>query len=419
MNPKKALTPWVVCFAASLFFAYELMQLHMMNAISPMLMKDLSLTATEFSVLAMAYVLADVIFLLPAGIILDRYSTRRVILTALLFCVGGTVGFAFSTTLTQAFISHFLSGIGNAFCFLSCMMLVARWFPKDRQALVVGLMITMGMLGAWCAQTPFSRLAELFSWRQALLIDSAIGLAVVLVVYAFVKDHPRTETRYDATKREAPFWPSVVASITNRQNIACGLYTGLMNLPLMVICAVWGSLFLTQVHKMSLPDASFITSMIIVGTIVGSPFFGWISDRVGERKPAMLIGAILSLIVFSLILFLPFPTYSVFVTLFFLLGFVTSAQVLGYPLITESNPAHLTGTSQGVAAVIIMGLAMVLQPLSGVLMDLGWSGVTIDGNAMYSHSDFMRAFAIFPISFIVSFFLVLWIKEPKRHAIQA
>lgn len=409
----KVFLPWIVCFAASLFFAYELIQLHMLNAIAPMLMKDLSLNATQFGYLSAAYILADVIFLLPAGIILDRYSTRRVILTALFFCVTGTFCFAFSHTLFQAFICHFLSGIGNAFCFLSCMMLVARWFPKEKQALVVGLMITMGMLGAFLAQTPFSHLAQQFNWREALLIDGLIGIGVILIVLGFVKDHPTVVRTSDLSQPIKPFWPSVKLVLLNKQNVACGLYTGLMNLPLMVISAVWGSLFLTQVHYISLTKASFIISMIAVGTIFGSPFFGWISDRSGERKPLMFLGAIFSLIVFSMIMFMPFTSFNTFLILFFLLGFVTSSQIIGYPLITESNPKSLTGTSQGVAAVIIMGLAMIAQPLSGFLMDIGWGHVIIDGQPMYSYSDFMRAFAIFPVSFIISFFLVLWIKEPK------
>lgn len=412
----KMILPWVVCFAASLFFAYELVQLHMLNAIAPMLMKDLSLNATQFGYLSAAYVLADVLFLLPAGVILDRFSTRRVILTALFFCIAGTFGFAFTNSLSQAFLCHFLSGIGNAFCFLSCMMLVARWFPKDKQALIVGLMITMGMLGAFVAQTPFSHLAEQFTWREALLIDGLIGISIMIVVFSFVKDHPSMGHSTNLAQPMKPFWPSVKLALSNRQNIVCGMYTGLMNLPLMVIGAVWGSLFLTQVHYIPLIKASFIVSMIAVGTIFGSPFFGWISDRSGERKPMMFLGAIFSLIVFSMIMFVPFTSINAFLLLFFLLGFVTSSQVIGYPLITESNAPSMTGTSQGVAAVIIMSLAMIAQPLSGFLMDIGWGSVVIDGQPLYSYSDFMRAFAIFPIGFIASFFLVFWIKEPKHLA---
>ena len=407
------LTPWIVCFAASLFFAYELMQLHMLNAISPMLMKDLSLSATDLGYLGSTYVLADVLFLLPAGIILDRYSTRKVILSALFFCILGTFGFALSKTLTQACISHFLSGIGNAFCFLSCMMLVARWFPPRQQSMVVGFMITMGMLGAVIAQEPFTQLAQYFTWREALQIDAFIGLLIFAVVFIFVKDFPGVLKSPSAVRSELPFFSSLTQSLANPQNIYCGLYTGFMNLPLMIISATYANLFLSQVHHIPLEKASFIASMIAMGTIVGSPLFGILSDWFGEKKPFMFLGAIFSIITFSLIMFVPYPSYSLFLSLFFILGVVTSAQVLGYPLVTESSPQHLVGTSQGIAAVVIMGLAFVLNVVAGHLLDFGWGGVMIDGQRMYSYSDFMRSFAIFPIGFVVSFFLVFYLKEPK------
>lgn len=403
--------PWIVCFTASLFFAYELIQLHMLNAIAPMLLKDLSLSATQFGYLGATYLLADVIFLLPAGIILDRFSTRKVILTALLFCIVGTFLFSIANSFLVACLSHFLSGIGNAFCFLSCMILVSRWFEKERQALVIGLMITMGMLGAFLAQTPFSYLAQAFSWRQTLVLDGCIGLLIALLVVIFVRDHPSINIRSKEKTSSPSYFHSLKLAISNKQNIASGLYTGFMNLPLMVISAVWGSLFLVQVHQFSLTNASFIVSMIAMGTIVGSPFFGWFSDRIGQRRPLMIGGAFAAVLVFSAILLVPVSSYSLFLALFFLLGFVTSSQVLGYAIITESNHPSVTGISQGIAAVIIMGFAMIMQPFSGWLIDLQWNGQMLNGNPIYQYSDFVRSFMIFPVGFIASLFLSISIQE--------
>lgn len=132
---KIGILPWIVCFSASLFFAYELLQLHVMNALAPMLMQDLELNATQFGTLSSTYLLADIIFLLPAGILLDRFSVRKVILVALFLCIMGTMGFCQAHSFSFACFCHFLSGIGNAFCFLSCMMLISRWFPKESMLL--------------------------------------------------------------------------------------------------------------------------------------------------------------------------------------------------------------------------------------------------------------------------------------------
>ena len=415
---KKAILPWIVCFSASLFFAYELLQLHVMNPISPMLIKELGLSATQFGSLSATYLLADVIFLLPAGIILDRFSVRKVIITALFLCILGTAGLSRADSFSLACICHFLSGIGNAFCFLSCMILIARWFPKEKQAFIVGLMVTMGMLGGVLAQVPFSLLAAKFDWRQALLIDAAIGLGILALIFVFVKDAPRGSTGIGNVQESAhSFWQGIKRSILNRQNICCGLYTGLMNMPLMIISAVWGTLFLTQVHRIPLINASFIVSMICMGTIVGSPIFGWISDKIQHRRLPMLFGGLISIVVMAMIMMLPNPSEITLTTLFFLLGFFTSCQVLGYPIITESNPKELTGTSMGIAALIIMGMAAIIQPVSGKILDYTWGGAMLDGAPLYSLGNFMTAFSIFPIGFVIALLALSQIKEPSREKI--
>jgi len=409
---KKAVLPWIVCFSASLFFAYELLQLHVMNAISPLLMRDLGLNATQFGALSSTYLLADVIFLLPAGILLDRFSVRKVILVALFLCIVGTMGFCRAQTLGFACICHFLSGIGNAFCFLSCMMLISRWFPREKQAFVMGLMITMGMLGGVMAQLPFSLLAEHFEWRGALFIDGLIGLVVFAIIFIFVKDAPRNASALEK-EEEVPFWSGIKRSVLNMHNICCGLYTGFMNLPLMIISAVWGTLFLTQVHHIPLVKSSFIVSMICMGTIVGSPIFGWFSDKVKRRILPMIFGGVASIGVMALIMLILAPSEGMLIALFFLLGFVTSSQVLGYPAITENNPPELTGTSMGIAALVIMGMPAAIQPLSGKLLDWNWDGMMVAGTPLYALSDFMTAFSIFPIGFVLALIALFKIKESR------
>lgn len=404
--------PFLVCFSAALFFNYELVQFHMMSVLGPHLIKDFHLDATDFGTLCATYLLADVIFLLPAGIILDRFSTRRVLLSALFLCILGTIGFAYSKTFFAASCFHFISGIGNAFCFLPCVMLVSRWFPTYQHAVMIGIVITIGMFGGVIGQMPFSYLIEFFSWREALLIDAAYGIVIWILLYFMVQDNAKKII----TEDKGPFWKGVIISLKNPLNSLAGIYTSLMNLPLMVIGAAWGTFFLTQVHGFSSIEAPLIISMICMGTIVGSPLFGFFSDRTLKREPWMLLGAILAFSTMLIILSLPTTNQWMFIVLFFLLGLFSSAQVLGYPVITESNPQHLIGTSMGIAAVIIMGLPMLIQPLCGFLLDLGWDGTMEMGIKVYSYKNYLLAFSLFPIGFIFSILSCISIESRKSLA---
>jgi MFS family permease len=403
------ISPYIVCFTAALFFAYELMQLHMMNAISPMIMQAFGLNAADLGILSSTYLLADVIFLIPAGIILDKISTRKVILSAMILCIIGTFGFALTSSFSIACICHFISGIGNAFCFLSCIMLVTKWFEPKKQAFIIGLIITIGMLGGFIAQSPFSALAEFVSWRNALLIDGVIGVFILALVATFVYDKKQVENT--STFNSNKFFIDLKKSFFNIQNIACGLYISFMNMPLMIIGAVYGSLFLTEAHGITLTQSSFVISMICVGTIIGSPLFGYFELFI-SKKSLMALGSILSILVFLLITYGPSPS-SVFSLsiLFILLGFFTSSQVLGYPLITQFAQKELTATSTSVAAVIIMGLPMFLGPLAGKIMDSLSINDISTGITTFPLESFQTAFLIFPAGFLIAFALLPTIKE--------
>ena len=188
--PRGDLMAWLVCLSAGLFFFYEFFQLNIFDVINQPLRNDFHINATQLSWMSSAYLWADILFLLPAGIILDRFSTRTVILTAMFICVLGTVGFALTDSFFLASFFHFLSGIGNAFCFLSCVVLVSHWFPPRRQALVIGSLVTMAFIGGMMAHTPFAYLYELFGWRKALLIDGAVGAVLLFWIYWIVQDRP-------------------------------------------------------------------------------------------------------------------------------------------------------------------------------------------------------------------------------------
>ena len=116
--------PWVVIFFATSFFFFEFMQVNMFNTLDPYLFKAYHLQdSTQLGRLAAMYMYANVIFMIPAGIILDRFSTRWVITIAMFVCTTCTLLISQTTQLWQADICRFVTGIGGAFCLLSAVRL--------------------------------------------------------------------------------------------------------------------------------------------------------------------------------------------------------------------------------------------------------------------------------------------------------
>ncbi|EHL30600.1 hypothetical protein LDG_7368 [Legionella drancourtii LLAP12] len=397
---------WVVCLSAGLFFLYEFFQLNIFDVINQPLRDDFHIDATQLSWMSSAYLWADILFLLPAGVILDRFSTRTVILWAMLLCVLGTVGFALTDSFILASFCHFLSGIGNAFCFLSCVVLVAHWFPPRRQALVIGSLVTMAFIGGMMAHTPFAYLYELFGWRRALLIDGAVGAMLLLWISWIVRDRPEGAPA-KSQSNQGQIIAGFIHALSNPQNWFAGLFTSFLNLPIMVLCALWGASYLQVVHHLSEMAASNVVSLIFMGSVIGCPLAGWLSDSQGRRKPLMVAGAVATLIT-VLPLFLHIALSQLMLSiLFFALGFFTSTQVISYPLIAESNPAENTGASTGIASVIIMGGGGIGQVLFGWLMaHHAETAVTT-----YTVADFQFAMWMFPITAIVALIAALLTRE--------
>lgn len=417
---KTAFQAWIVCLSASLFFFYEFIQINMLNSISPGVIKTFSPTATQLGFLSASYFYGNVLCLFPAGLLLDRFNTRKIVITAMSLSVIGTFIFCLSSSIWLAGVGRFISGAaGGSFCFLGTLRLATRWFPPERMALVTGVSVTVAMAGGVIAQTPLILLVQKIDWQNSLLILACLGVLIVGTITFFVQDKPKEKRKLIDIPQSLPqmkFWDSIRSVIANRQNWLCGIYTSLLNLPILVLGALWGNLYLEQAQGLPQTKASIVITMLYLGMILGSPFIGWFSDRIQLRRLPMLLGVLLSLLVILIIMYVQNLSYSTLVILFLVLGFISSAQNISYPTIAESNPNRLTGSAMGFATVIIMGGGAIFQPLFGWLIRLKWNGLTVSDMPVYSKSDLMMAMLILPIAMLFSLFCTYLIKETHCKA---
>ncbi len=414
--------PSLVVFSASLFFFFEFLQMNMFNALDPSLYKAFHLTnSTQLGQLSAFFMYSMVFFLFPAGMILDRFSTKKVIMASMFSCITFVFLFSLTTTLWQGELCRLMTGIGDAFCLLGCVRLGSRWFPPKHMALVVGLIVTFAMIGGMVAQTPLTELVKMVGWRTALRIDAASGIVMLVIILICVRDFPAGKKAFFeasyASLEKLGFFTALRRTVANSQNWLGGLYVSLVNLPLMLLGTTWGGWYLTQTQHLSTIDASFVTSLLFVGMIIGSPAVGWISDKLERRKAPMIVGVITSLALILAIMYLPNLSFKDLLILFFALGFAVSSQIIGYPLVAESNPGILTGTAEGLASVLIMSGGFLI-PVFPMLLNMFWNHTMKNGIPFYSVSNFHLAFLIMPIAFILALIAAIVIKETRCKAFE-
>ncbi len=402
---------WTVTIIAAMFMLYEFIQMNMFSSINADLMQTFQLGSKQLGHLSSRYFLANLLFLLPAAQLLDRFSPRRLILITLTLCIAGTILFALANSFSMAVMCRFVTGIGSAFCLLGAIRIASRWFPTEKMALVSGVIITMAMLGGLIAQSPVATLVSWVGWRQTLLIDAAFGTIILLAIATIVKDTPKN---YQPNKNETEtrnFWCDLKIAYLRIQNWAGGIYTCLLNLPIFILGALYGSLFLHQIHHFTRQEASNIILLLYVGAMVGSPVAGWLSDKLNKRLLPMRISAVLSLSSLLAIMYLPTLSAFNYLILFFALGFFTSSQIISYPLINESNPSRVTAAATSVISMCCIGSGYLFQPLVGNLIERHWNNQISEGIAQYSYHDYMNGFIIMPIAFVVALFITFFLKE--------
>jgi MFS family permease len=406
---------WVVTITSALFFFYAFIQMNLFNSINTQLREAFQLDAVQLGQLFSMYFYANFLFLFPAGNVLDRFSTKKLLVFAIVVSTLGTGMFSVATTYWMAAVGRFLVGAGASFCFLSCIRIASRWFPPSRMALVSGVVVTMAMLGGLVAQTPFTFLIDCVgSWRTALLLNTGLGVLILLATIFIVKDHPpdAIDTHADHQRiKELGLWHCIRLAALNPQNWLGGLYTSLMNLPVFVIGGLWGILYLTGVHHITMEQASYATTIFFVGVIFGCLVFGWVSDHIERRVLPMYAGAVLSLATICILMFVPNLSFISIVTLFFLVGFVTSSQVLTYPTIAELNPSYLTSTAVSIDSMCIMASGFIAPPIFGWLMERNSTHEMVNGVVVYSAESFNHAMLIMPASFIAALVIAFFIRE--------
>jgi len=125
---------------------------------------------------------------------------------------------------------------------------------------------------------------------------------------------------------------------------------------------VWGVRFLQEGHGMPYDVAVLRSAAVPFGWIIGCPLLGWISDRIGRRKPVIAIAAAALLGAMALGLYGPpglLPPY----TIALMAGIASGAAMIPYTVIKEANRPEHSGTATGVINFINFSFSALLGPI--------------------------------------------------------
>jgi MFS family permease len=195
-------------------------------------------------------------------------------------------------------------------------------------------------------------------WDTFWLAMGIIGLPIALLLLLLIPRRDPTAPKPDL----GGAFKAMGAVFINPQSILCGLIAGLFFIPTTIFDMVWGVRYLQEGHDLPYTVAVLRSASVPFGWIIGCPLMGWLTDRIGRRKP-VIIGAGLALMVcLALILYAPpglFPPYS----LGLLTGIASGAAMIPYTVIKEANRPEHSGTATGVVNFLNFSLTALLGPV--------------------------------------------------------
>jgi len=311
---------WLVLLLTSavMFFNY-----YFYDALSPLkdlMQENLGFSSSDYGTFISAYSVPNVFLAMAVlgGIILDKIGIRITGFVFILFMAIGTTitaygatdaylsggfGYDFMTSfwpsispaLKMMYLGFFLFGLGAETSIVVLSKAIVKWFKGKEIALALGLNVAIGRLGTALALNLSPSLAEV-QWTNAIWFGAMllwIGL-LTFIIYMLMDlkiDRQIKETLPKDAEDEFR-WSDLKFLVTNRTFIFITL-----------LCVTFYSAVFPFVkyapdllmNKFNLPRqiSGNISSILMYGTILLTPIFGWIADNKGKSATLMYLGSVL------------------------------------------------------------------------------------------------------------------------------
>jgi len=264
--------------------------------LAPEFIRDFGISGIGLGVLSSAYFYSYSLMQVPVGILSDRWGSRK---TATLFGLVGASGvilLALSANINSAVFSRVLIGLGVSAIFVPAMKVFGLWFKTHEYAQVSGLFMAIGTIGWFLGTAPLATLSEIFNWRGLFISLGLITVLLTAFTWIIVRDRPESLIYTPETTLKKPtqggkenpgikqvlaekhFWPLAVWFF-----LRVGILFGFFGL--------WAGPYLMDVYGLKKVDAGNILSIVPLAIIVGTPVFGYLSDKVFGSRKKILVGS--------------------------------------------------------------------------------------------------------------------------------
>ncbi len=347
-------------------------------AIAGDLQQSFQASGAQLGGLAATYFYVYSAMQIPTGVLVDTLGPRKILVIGGLVGGAGSLLFGLADGLAAASAGRLLVGLGASVTFISLLKLNAAWFHDRHFATLTGLSILLGNIGALLAASPLAWALGFVSWRTVFVAVGGLSLAVAALGWLAVRDHPGraglpSMRELDGKAAHPPHhghWYDGLVVVAKNRATWPGFWVNLgISGSFFAFGGLWAVPFLRDVYSMGRGAATAHTSLLLLGFALGAFIVGTLSDRLGRRKPVIVVGALLYCLCWLPLLLgwnlAPAAGY----VLFSAMGLGASGFTLTWACAKEVNRHALSGMATSVVNTGAFFGTGILQPLTGWMID--------------------------------------------------
>lgn len=361
---------WLVWSAALAVYVVAVLQRTSLSVAGIAAAHRFDASASSLAALAALQLFVYAGLQVPAGMAVDRFGPRRLVIGGAALMAAAQVLLAVSFDLRLAVLARALVGAGDAMTFVSVLRLVNAWFPARRVPLVTQLTGMVGQAGQLLSSVPLAVLLHDDGWTATFCSAAALGVLSAVLGVIVLRDSP------DGQRPEPVGGRAMCRALRaawRQPGTRLGLWTHFTcQFSGTVFTLLWGFPFLVVGEGVSSATAARMMTLFFVGFVVAGPLIGRYVAFHPDRRPHVVLGIVgMTVALWTTVLVWPGRApLGLLVALVFVLAVGVPGSMVGFDFARSANPASRLGAATGIVNIGGFVAALLTLAAFGVAVRL-------------------------------------------------